>query len=831
MHSIGKQILLAVASFLVMSTDSFAEKYSVNGIFTIEVGDGFELQNNSSVQKTTIGELNILRGDRIVFQQKGLNAKNEWAYDTYARIIIITGAGEEEGTFPACNQDIELSESDKADFLEIAREDAKPWRITQGPSVFNTEVNGHPCLKLVYSREGKHGGTNVQSFWFFNDTQFARLLTSYAIPDADVYRQSLAEVVESFSWNNPRFATESSALSDEETEQLGNAIIRGIEGIIVLCIILGFSISGIVKAVKRKKKRIEPKTETGNALKELVKNNGNKLPPPLPVSNSNASTVPSSAIDENEVVVSEVEKPATVIPVPSIAERPLVDSLKRVNYALPDSKSNNEYAFYSSPSKGTIVYPHRHHKGKIRGYSEEMFENLLKNSFDGVDVEISGDVNLKLSETARSYEPDIAIVSNSNSNVRVDIEIDEPYSLVSRTPIHYIEDNSDTVRDTIMKSAGWIVIRFAEEQIVKQPMACVSSIARLLIQIDPSLVPESCFISQFAKPVKRWTKAEAEAMAQNNYREKYLEIDGPVSKQIPGDEDNRPLTNEEKLARKEIRTIVTLGDTEKRSEIGFNAANSSDRDARIEFFPESHTYLLDGIINLLPATTVISNHFPSFDGPRIAEKMVRNGNPKTVQELLDEFSYKGAIAREVGTFMHEQIENRLLGKEVTTRYHFCFKSKTRQGDEYVSIEKELSQFDSFAKSRSIDPFRTEWRIFDEQYGIAGTIDLLTRIGEKYVMYDWKRSLKVISPLSNGLYSIQQNGFSSGLGELSHLDDSSFNHYCLQQNMYRRILKTRYGIDVAQMFLVIIHREYDRYYLLPVPRMDKEINVILSELEH
>ena len=98
------------------------------------------------------------------------------------------------------------------------------------------------------------------------------------------------------------------------------------------------------------------------------------------------------------------------------------------------------------------------------------------------------------------------------------------------------------------------------------------------------------------------------------------------------------------------------------------------------------------------------------------------------------------------------------------------------------------------------------------------------------MYDWKRSLKVISPLSNGLYSIQQNGFSSGLGELSHLDDSSFNHYCLQQNMYRRILKTRYGIDVAQMFLVIFHKEYDRYYLLPVPRMDKEINVILSELE-
>lgn len=97
------------------------------------------------------------------------------------------------------------------------------------------------------------------------------------------------------------------------------------------------------------------------------------------------------------------------------------------------------------------------------------------------------------------------------------------------------------------------------------------------------------------------------------------------------------------------------------------------------------------------------------------------------------------------------------------------------------------------------------------------------------MYDWKRSLKVVSPASNGLYSIQGNGFASGLGRLSHLDNSSYNHYCLQQNMYRRILKLRYGIDVAQMFIVVLHRNYDRYYMIPVPKMDKEIDIILKEM--
>ena len=158
----GKRILLVLTSLFMMSTLSFAEIYSINGIFTIEVGSDFELQNNPSVQKTTIGELTVLRGDRIVFQQYGLNANFHWALDTYARIIIVTGSGEEEGTFPACNQCIELTESDRNELLASAIDDAKPWRITHGPTLSNAEINGHPCLKLFYQREGDHDRSRCQ---------------------------------------------------------------------------------------------------------------------------------------------------------------------------------------------------------------------------------------------------------------------------------------------------------------------------------------------------------------------------------------------------------------------------------------------------------------------------------------------------------------------------------------------------------------------------------------------------------------------------------------------------------------------------------------------
>jgi len=911
MHLMGRHVLLTLALFLLMSSYSYAKRYSINGIFTIEVSDIFELQSNPSVKKTTIGDLTEVRGNRIVFQQLGLNERFQWAFDTYARIIIITGSGEDEGTFPACNQGVELTESEQAELIASARKDAMPWRITHGPSLsFNTEINGHPCLKLFYEREGGHGGARVTSYIFYNDTQDARIVTSYAIPDESIYKGPLSHSIESFSWNNPRFATGSSTMSDEAAEPLEKSNNRGLGWLIFLGIVFVFAMLVSIKSLR--KMESEPRAETGNVRKTLTETKEIKLPPPLPVRSKKADVVKPEPKEQTEAAVQEVEKPIPsepkpvnqkeeavqkdIEPIPSKpepkeqteasvqeVEKPIpsepkpvkqkeetaqkdVDPIsskpepnvkqeaaihevekqiasesdpeekiealsRRVNYSVASSMDLNEYVFYTSPDKGTIVYPHRRHKGKIRGYSEEMFERLIRDSFNNSGLEVLGDVNLKLSETARSYEPDIALVANNENNIRIDIEIDEPYSLVSRIPIHYTEDNSDAVRDAILKSAGWIVIRFAEEQIVEQPMACISSIARLLIQIDPSLVPDTCPISEYPNPVNRWTKAEAELMAKDNYREEYLEISGPVSPQEHGEEDTRPLTKEEKQARLEIKTIGLLGDTEKRTISRFNAENYSERDSRIEFFPESHTYILDGIINLLPATTVISNHFPAFDGPRIAERMVRNGYPKTVQELLDDFSYKGAIAREVGTFMHEQIENRFLGKESSDRYHFLFDSKTRTADEYVSIEQELSQFESFLNGRKIDPYRTEWRIFDEKYGIAGTIDLLAKSGDKYVMYDWKRSLKVVSPLSDGMYSIQGNGFDSGLGELSHLENSSYNHYCLQQNLYRRILKLRYGIDVAQMFLVVFHRRYDQYYLIPVPQMDQEINVILDEMEN
>jgi hypothetical protein len=113
--------------------------------------------------------------------------------------------------------------------------------------------------------------------------------------------------------------------------------------------------------------------------------------------------------------------------------------------------------------------------------------------------------------------------------------------------------------------------------------------------------------------------------------------------------------------------------------------------------------------------------------------------------------------------------------------------------------EEFHLFENFvAEHDHIKPFRTEWRIFDEEYHIAGTIDLISENGNGYEMYDWKRSKKVISPFNGEL--IKDNQWQCGVGQLADIADTSYNRYCLQQSLYKYIPGCAVLIPVLQDFV-------------------------------
>ena len=97
----------------------------------------------------------------------------------------------------------------------------------------------------------------------------------------------------------------------------------------------------------------------------------------------------------------------------------------------------NTYPAIRFPEKGCIVFPYRTGKQFRRGYTEQLFEDFIKSHLPN-SFSIIGNAKILLGDECRPYEPDIAIIASSNKNIRIDIEIDEPYNGVTREPTHFI---------------------------------------------------------------------------------------------------------------------------------------------------------------------------------------------------------------------------------------------------------------------------------------------------------------------------------------------------------------------------------------------------------
>ena len=245
-----------------------------------------------------------------------------------------------------------------------------------------------------------------------------------------------------------------------------------------------------------------------------------------------------------------------------------------------------------------------------------------------------------------------------------------------------------------------------------------------------------------------------------------------------------------------------------------------ERDASLVFEPLEHIYRYGDRL-LTPVSTFVAMFFKEFDSLSLSSNKTNNIQEQV--KLIESWESNGAMAREVGTQLHLAIEKYFKNEKMPDSYHFTFSGRYVNIDEKVSITTELKYFRNFiADNKSLVPFRTEWRICDLQYGIAGTIDFICRNGSSFDIYDWKRSKKT-SP-DEKIYRYGRNGLSS-------VPDISYWHYALQQNLYRYILEKNYGLKVNKMHLVILHPEFSNYRIYEIPKMDSEINNMFNYLKY
>ena len=422
-----------------------------------------------------------------------------------------------------------------------------------------------------------------------------------------------------------------------------------------------------------------------------------------------------------------------------------------------------------------VVSPHSG-RSDIHGFSDEFFWNALANS--DLKPLLRWDVWVEVPCRALPFEPAIALVDEQNG-LYVDVEIDAPYHGWYRFPMHYME-GKDSVRDQYFNEQGWTVVRFSERQVMEQTQGCVE----LLRRIVRDLRGDKCEYDGLVRLEKRWTQKEAVAMERELVREKYLKI------QTFGQPEYLP------QVREQVKTMTSA--TPLHPEIVFNEETHTYADARNQ----------TGTADYISVTTLIEKFFPFFDEEAYIQKYMAESG-KTREEVVR----KMLEPSERGTDMHQQIEYFLKGKE--HREDFKEFQLFRKFHEEQILKRGLAFYDA------------EKVVTLPQFGIAGTVDALFRKPDgTFVMVDWKRSKHLIIDGYPKKY-----GIGRGLSILSHLDNSSYYHYELQQSFYKYILENEYGMKISSMILCVLHPDYDRYYTIKLSdyRVQEVREMIVAQL--
>lgn len=244
--------------------------------------------------------------------------------------------------------------------------------------------------------------------------------------------------------------------------------------------------------------------------------------------------------------------------------------------------------------------------------------------------------------------------------------------------------------------------------------------------------------------------------------------------------------------------------------MNFNDINRHERDGLIDFEESTHTYSMGGRV-FDSVTTVVERCFEQFDAAYWAERKATPAKP--VAALIAEWEAKGRAARDLGTLMHSRIEHFYLGQP--------------DPDDEVASDPTYARFLDFAAARRLYPFRTEWRIFDEDYALAGTLDFLERDPDgNFEIWDWKRSSKLIDRFTGAVVDYNRYG-KTGFFPVASLPDTSYHHYALQVSIYRYILRHKYGIDVRAGHLGVFHPDYSTYYIIDLPYLEDEVKALLD----
>lgn len=275
--------------------------------------------------------------------------------------------------------------------------------------------------------------------------------------------------------------------------------------------------------------------------------------------------------------------------------------------------------------------------------------------------------------------------------------------------------------------------------------------------------------------------------------------------------------------------------------------NAFPRDKSIIFRDRDHKYFVNGVDNYTSCTTFVKNFFDEFDSEKQATKMVHNPNfpraeryakyrslctydengqlicdQKLVEKVLQNWEENRVLQSNLGTLLHRNIE-------------LYFNNMPLLAE--VSETKEYGHFKKYesATCKTWIPFRTEMMVWDEEFRVCGSVDMIYidassvadiddwrkgKVRIKIHLVDWKRSRR-ITKYSYGKY---------GRGPCADVPGANFYKYSLQLNIYKYILEKRYNIDVLSMTIAVFHPSNDTFLTFSVDNDQSRVQKMMSSFQ-
>lgn len=204
----------------------------------------------------------------------------------------------------------------------------------------------------------------------------------------------------------------------------------------------------------------------------------------------------------------------------------------------------------------------------------------------------------------------------------------------------------------------------------------------------------------------------------------------------------------------------------------------------IKFDVDSHTYTNDETAEVyISVTTLIGEYKTPFDKDKHSLRVSqREGVPQEM--VLEMWAAENKRATDRGTEIHKLMENYILNKDVVEGYEYMYES-----------------YDNTVKY-NVDRYKSvlcENLLFNHDYKLAGTADLIYDHGDYFTIGDFKTNKKF--------------AFSSAFNDyfkdpLDHLPYCEFNAYALQMSIYAYMYEKISGKKCRK--IVVFYMKNDKW---------------------